>query len=118
MQIMAGAAWVVLATSAGVSRADDLATTYFENTLDIPITLDLIDSNSPDKAMRHIGLNRPMIDGKPSLMAYSTTFKASKDKNGKVNLAVTVHCGSMTDSNTYARLPAKTLITVGCRLTR
>jgi hypothetical protein len=122
MQMLAAATSVVIATmfGTGVSRADDLATLEFVNTLPQDIMLDVSDDNPYATGMRHIGLGRPLIDGKPSHLAYNAPFKTPKDKKGNIKLKVTVHCGSSTDSVTYTRPPAggKIRVTIGCKLTR
>jgi hypothetical protein len=124
MKLIAAAASVVIATmiGAGVSKAEDQASLHFENTVDQEISLDVLDSYREgwDRGPVSIHLNRPTINGKPSVMIFRVFFKASKDKKGNINLRVTVHCGSNTDTVTYTRPPAGGDIKVlaGCRLTR
>jgi hypothetical protein len=121
MQMMAATTSVVIATmiGTGISRADDLATLEFVNTLPQEVVLDVTDKNPWTASTRHIHLDRALIDGKPSHMN-TALFKTPKDKKGGIDLKVTVHCGSSTDSVTYTRPPAagKIRVTFGCKLTR
>jgi hypothetical protein len=121
MQLMAAAALTAIATMIGtsVSRADDMASLKFENTLNQEVTLDVSDGNPLTARTRNIHLNVPTMNGKPSQLAYYAAFKTPKDKKGNINLKVTVHCSSGSDSAAYTRPPSGNIkVLAGCKLTR
>jgi hypothetical protein len=121
MQLIAAAALISIATmiGTGVSRADDMASLKFENTLNQEVTLDVSDGNPLTASTRSIHLNVPTMNGKPSQLAYYAGFKTPKDTKGKINLKVTVHCGSSSDSALYTRPPSGNIkVLAGCKLTR
>ena len=121
MQMMSATTSVVIATmiGTGVSRADDMASLKFENTLNQEVTLDVSDGNPQAASIRNIHLNVSTMDGKPSKLAYYAAFKTPKDKKGNIKLKVTVHCGSSSDSALYTRPPSSNIkILAGCKLTR
>jgi hypothetical protein len=122
MQMMAATTSVVIATmfGTGKSRADDdMASLKFENTLNQEVTLDVTDGNPLTARTRNIHLNVPTMNGKPSQLAYYAAFKTPKDNKGNINLKVTVHCGSSSDSATYKRPPSGNIkVLAGCKLTR
>jgi hypothetical protein len=119
-QMMAAMALVAGATMIGIgaSRADDdMVGLAFENTADQDVLLEVEDFNYYSPGTRSIHLNRATIDGKPSHMGTFVPFKAVK-KNGRINLKVTSHCGSGTDSVVYTRpSTGKIQVLYGCKLT-
>jgi hypothetical protein len=121
---MTAAAILVVAstmTGTGVASADDQVSLEFENTLDQDIVLDVNDNYYYDPGVRHISLNRGIIDGKPSKVGGNRVgFKTSKNKEGRILLKVTVHCGSSTDAFFYTQPPSGNIIKIstGCKLTR
>ena len=119
-QMMAAIALVAGATviGAGASRADDdMVGLVFENTADQDVLLDVLDLNFYSPGSRTIHLNRATVDGKPSHMGTYVPFKAVK-KNGHINLKVTSHCGSGSDSVLYTRpSTGKIQVLYGCKLT-
>jgi hypothetical protein len=122
-QMTAAAALVVAATmtGTGIARADDQVSLTFENTLDQDIVLEVYDNYYYDPGVRRISLNRAIIDGKPSKVGGNKVgFKASKNKEGRILIKVTSHCGSSTDAFFYTQPPSGNTIKVtsGCRLTR
>jgi hypothetical protein len=121
MQMISAAALIGIATmiGTGVSRADDMASLKFENTLNQEVTLDVSDGNPHAASIRNIHLNVPTMNGKPSKLAYYAAFKTPKDKKGNIKLKVTVHCGSSSDSALYTRPPSGNIkVLAGCKLTR
>ncbi len=112
--VFAGATMI----GSGASRAeDDMAGLAFENTIDQEVLLEVEDFNYYSPGTRTIHLNRATIDGKPSHAGTFVPFKAVK-KNGRINLKVTSHCGSNSNSVVYTRpSTGKIQILYGCKLT-